>query len=69
MRIEDIPRPWLLAAMTGVSMSELLEKAKQERDEQAAEFLESVKGRRRPAVPGCAARPTPRRSRFVELPV
>lgn len=35
MRIEDLPRPWLLAAMTGVPMSTLLEQAERERAEQA----------------------------------
>jgi hypothetical protein len=31
MKIEDLPRPWLLAAMTGVPMSVLLERAERER--------------------------------------
>jgi hypothetical protein len=31
MRIEDLPRPWLLAAMTGVPMAALLERAERER--------------------------------------
>jgi hypothetical protein len=35
MRIEDLPRPWLLAAMTGVSVSALLERAERERAEEA----------------------------------
>jgi hypothetical protein len=35
MTIEDMPRPWLLAAMTGVSISALLEQAERERAEQA----------------------------------
>jgi hypothetical protein len=34
MRIEDMPRPWLLAAMTGVPMSALLEQAEKEHAEQ-----------------------------------
>jgi hypothetical protein len=37
MRIEDMPRPWLLAAMTGVPMSALLERAERERAERAEE--------------------------------
>jgi hypothetical protein len=35
MRIDEMPRPWLLAAMTGVPMSVLLERAEQERAERA----------------------------------
>jgi hypothetical protein len=35
MRIEDLPRPWLLAAMTGLPVSALLERAERERAEQA----------------------------------
>jgi hypothetical protein len=35
MKIEDMPRPWLLAAMTGVPMSALLEQAERERAERA----------------------------------
>jgi hypothetical protein len=35
MRIEDVPRPWLLSAMTGVPMSALLEQAERERAERA----------------------------------
>ena len=34
MRIDDMPRPWLLAAMAGVPMSALLERAERERAEQ-----------------------------------
>ena len=34
MKIEDLPRPWLLAAMTGVPMANLLEQAERERAEQ-----------------------------------
>ena len=30
MRIEDMPRPWLLAAVTGVPMAALLRRAEQE---------------------------------------
>jgi hypothetical protein len=37
MRIEDMPRPWLLAAMTGVPMSVLLERAERERAERIEE--------------------------------
>lgn len=37
MRINDLPRPWLLAAVTGVPMSELLERAERERAERAEE--------------------------------
>ena len=37
MRIDDLPRPWLLAAMAGVPMSALLERAERERDERAEE--------------------------------
>ncbi len=37
MRIEDLPRPWLLAAMTGVPMAVLLERAERERDERLEE--------------------------------
>jgi hypothetical protein len=33
MRIEDLPRPWLLAAMTGLPVSALLERAERERAE------------------------------------
>jgi hypothetical protein len=35
MRIEDMPRPWLLAAMTGVPISALLEQAEREHAERA----------------------------------
>ena len=35
MRIDDLPRPWLLAAMAGVPMSALLERAERERAERA----------------------------------
>jgi len=53
MRIEDLPRPWLLAAMTGVPMSALLEQAERERAERA-------EGARRAAMRG-----EQWRSRFV----
>jgi hypothetical protein len=53
MRIEDMPRPWLLAAMTGVPMSALLEQAEQERAEQAE------------AARRAAKREEQRRRRFV----
>jgi hypothetical protein len=33
MRIDDLPRPWLLAAMAGVPISALLERAERERAE------------------------------------
>jgi hypothetical protein len=33
MRIEDMPRPWLLAAVTGVPMAALLRRAEQEHAE------------------------------------
>jgi hypothetical protein len=35
MRIDDLPRPWLLAAMTGVPMTTLLEQAEREWAERA----------------------------------
>jgi hypothetical protein len=38
MRIEDMPRPWLLAAVTGVPMATLLERA----DQEHAEWLEAT---------------------------
>jgi hypothetical protein len=38
MRIEDMPRPWLLAAVTGVPMTALLERA----DQELAEWQEAM---------------------------
>lgn len=35
MKIEDLPRPWFLAAVTGVPMSDLLTRAEQEHTEEA----------------------------------
>ena len=52
MKIADLPRPWLLAAMTGVPMSMLLEQAERERAEQARRAWQSTlsEGRSAPAV-------------------
>jgi hypothetical protein len=44
MRIQDLPRPWLLAAMTGVPVSVLLERAEEERAEQAEKAWQSALG-------------------------
>ena len=37
MRIDDIPRPWLLAAMTGLPMSALVKQAEEEAAERPEE--------------------------------
>jgi hypothetical protein len=67
MKIEDLPRPWLLAAMTGVPMANLLEQAERERAEQEArawqrllgeQFSRSLAAAHRPATD---ARVMPRR--------
>jgi hypothetical protein len=44
MKIEDLPRPWLLAAMTGVPMANLLEQAERERAEQEARAWQRLLG-------------------------
>jgi hypothetical protein len=44
MRIEDLPRPWLLAAMTGVPMAVLLEQADREQAEQAERAWQRLLG-------------------------
>jgi hypothetical protein len=44
MRIEDLPRPWLLAAMTGVPMAALLEQAEREQAEQAERAWQRLLG-------------------------
>jgi hypothetical protein len=44
MRIEDLPRPWLLAAMTGVPMAVLLEQAEREQAEQAERAWQKLLG-------------------------
>jgi hypothetical protein len=44
MRIEDLPRPWLLAAMTGVPMAVLLEQAEREQAEQAERAWQRLLG-------------------------
>jgi hypothetical protein len=44
MRIEDMPRPWLLAAMTGVPMAVLLEQAEREQAEQAERAWQKLLG-------------------------
>jgi hypothetical protein len=44
MKIEDLPRPWLLAAMTGVPMANLLEQAERERAEQAERAWQRLLG-------------------------
>jgi hypothetical protein len=44
MRIEDLPRPWLLAAMTGVPMAVLLEQADREEAEQAERAWQRLLG-------------------------
>jgi hypothetical protein len=64
MRIDELPRPWLLAAMTGVPMATLLECAERERAERAEEAQRSaipVEYRRSRAVrrqPGKPVGPT-----------
>ena len=42
MKFEDIPRPWLLAAVTGVPMATLLRRAEQEDVEPPAALLHSL---------------------------
>jgi hypothetical protein len=44
MRIEDLPRPWLLAAVTGVPMAVLLEQAEREQAEQAERAWQRLLG-------------------------
>jgi hypothetical protein len=44
MRIEDLPRPWLLAAVTGVPMSALLDQAEHERAEKAERAWQKMRG-------------------------
>jgi hypothetical protein len=59
MRIDDLPRPWLLAAMAGVPMSALLERAERERDERAEEARKhAVREHHRHARWSVAERPT-----------
>jgi hypothetical protein len=47
MRIDDLPRPWLLAAMAGVPMATLLEQAERERAELAEAARRAEMARRR----------------------
>jgi hypothetical protein len=42
MRIEDMPRPWLLAAVTGIPMLALLRRAEQEDAERPEETWQSA---------------------------
>jgi len=44
MRIEDLPRPWLLAAMTGLPMSTLLERAEREHAERVEQARQRALG-------------------------
>jgi hypothetical protein len=53
MRIEDMPRPWLLAAITGVPMSALLRAAEQQSAERAQTALRDP-----PRIDYRQARPT-----------
>jgi hypothetical protein len=68
MRIEDMPRPWLLAAMTGVPMTALLERAEQERAERLEEARRHpFSDKYRHAGASAADRPAlPLRVRLVE---
>ena len=63
MTIDDLPRPWLLAAMTGVPMSVLLRRAEQERAEQSEEALREAHAWSRTN----AGRPAVRRPSTAEL--
>jgi hypothetical protein len=44
MKIEDLPRPWLLAAMTGVPVAVLLEQAHREQAERAERAWQKLLG-------------------------
>ena len=61
MRIEDLPRPWLLAAMTGLPMAALLERAERERAERIEQARQRALGEkyRRAGFAGAHALPAP----------
>jgi hypothetical protein len=67
MTIEDLPRPWLLAAMTGVPMSVLLIRAEQERAERSQEALREDFAWSRTHAGRPGIRPRPSRADLLSL--
>lgn len=65
MKIEDMPRPWLLAAVIGVPMATLLERA----DQEHTEWLEAALREAQARSPGPDRDPAKgRRNNVVMLP-
>lgn len=57
MKIEDLPRPWFLAAVTGVPMSDLLTRAEQEHTEEPQAVRNASRDRPRSRPPTESGRP------------